>query len=278
MQLKYLGTGASEGFPALFCKCAACQRAQRLGGKNIKRRSCAMIDEKVLIDISPDLYMQKLAFNLDLSKVESLIVTHSHEDHFDIFSLMLRGKPNYCRMNHSGNRDMKLQVYGNEAVERLFYQGVNHKLGGSLAMLNFNQVTEFRPFTASGLQITPLLANHKKDEKCFIYLIENNARRILYANDTDAIDDINYTKINGLKLDVVSMDCARGQYPGDGHMGLNENLFMRKALAMHNCIHSGTRFILTHLSHMCNQIHDELAAEAAKFDFELAYDGMDVFI
>jgi phosphoribosyl 1,2-cyclic phosphate phosphodiesterase len=277
MRLTYLGTGASEGFPALFCKCEACQRAQRAGGKNIKRRSCAMIEERVLIDLSPDLYMQKLAFNLDLSRVESLIVTHSHEDHFDVFSLMLRGKKSYCKIDPE-IRDIKLQVYGNEAVEQVFYQGVNHKLGGSLEMLNFNTVTEFVPFVASGLKFTPLLANHKKDEKCLIYLIEDNKKRILYANDTDAVAEINYTKIKGLKLDVVSMDCARGRYPGDGHMGLTENRLMRQALAANGCVHSGTRFFLTHISHMCDQIHDELAAEAAKFEFELAYDGMIVEI
>jgi phosphoribosyl 1,2-cyclic phosphate phosphodiesterase len=169
-------------------------------------------------------------------------------------------------------------VYGNEAVERLFYRGVSAKLGGDLAMLNFNPVTAFVPFMASGLQFTPLVANHKKDENCLIYLIEVNGKSILYANDTDAIATINYSKIRGIKLDLVSMDCARGRYPGDGHMGLNENRLMRQALTMHDCVHGGTRFILTHISHMCGQIHDELAADAAQFGFELAYDGMEVEI
>jgi len=34
MKVKILGTAAAEGWPALFCRCPACQRARKLGGKN----------------------------------------------------------------------------------------------------------------------------------------------------------------------------------------------------------------------------------------------------
>ena len=33
MKIKFLGTGAAEGWPALFCECAACKKAEELGGK-----------------------------------------------------------------------------------------------------------------------------------------------------------------------------------------------------------------------------------------------------
>lgn len=36
MKIKYWGTGASEGLPAVFCDCENCQKARRLGGKNIR--------------------------------------------------------------------------------------------------------------------------------------------------------------------------------------------------------------------------------------------------
>ena len=44
MKLKYLGTAAAEGVPALFCTCEVCRKSMELGGKNIRTRSQAIID------------------------------------------------------------------------------------------------------------------------------------------------------------------------------------------------------------------------------------------
>src|SRR5699024_7123072 len=51
MKLTYLGTAAAEGFPALFCNCPACREAARLGGRNIRTRSQALINRDLLLDL-----------------------------------------------------------------------------------------------------------------------------------------------------------------------------------------------------------------------------------
>ena len=48
MKLQFLGTAAAEGFPALFCQCENCKRARELGGRNIRSRSQALVDGKIL--------------------------------------------------------------------------------------------------------------------------------------------------------------------------------------------------------------------------------------
>lgn len=45
MQFQYLGTAAAEGWPAVFCRCKYCLEAQRLGGKNIRTRSQAIVND-----------------------------------------------------------------------------------------------------------------------------------------------------------------------------------------------------------------------------------------
>ena len=50
MRLTYLGTAAAEGFPAIFCNCEYCNEARRLGGKNIRTRSQALVNDDLLID------------------------------------------------------------------------------------------------------------------------------------------------------------------------------------------------------------------------------------
>ena len=91
MQFQYLGTAAAEGWPAVFCRCKYCLEAQRLGGKNIRTRSQAIVNDDLLLDLPPDTYMHKLMNNLDLSRVKYLFVTHFHMDHFYPQELTVRG-------------------------------------------------------------------------------------------------------------------------------------------------------------------------------------------
>ena len=54
MKLQFLGTSAAEGIPALFCNCPACQYAYKTGGKEIRMRAGAMLDDVIKIDFGPD--------------------------------------------------------------------------------------------------------------------------------------------------------------------------------------------------------------------------------
>ena len=92
MKFKYLGTSAAEGIPAMFCNCNICTQAKKLGGKNIRTRSQAVIDDRLLIDFPPDTYTHVIYGGLDLTKIYSCIVTHSHSDHLYSKDLGMRRK------------------------------------------------------------------------------------------------------------------------------------------------------------------------------------------
>ena len=87
MKLQFLGTAAAEGIPALFCNCPACQYAYKIGGKEIRMRAGAMLDDVIKIDFGPDSYAQMLANHLDYTRVHTLLVTHSHPDHLAVDEL-----------------------------------------------------------------------------------------------------------------------------------------------------------------------------------------------
>ncbi|MBQ5390672.1 MAG: carbon-phosphorus lyase, partial [Clostridia bacterium] len=82
MRIQFLGTGASEGFPGLYCNCQLCQKCRELGGKNLRSRRQTLIDEGMLIDFPADTCMRVLAGRLDLPHIYNCIITHSHGDHF----------------------------------------------------------------------------------------------------------------------------------------------------------------------------------------------------
>lgn len=90
MRIQYLGTAAAEGIPAIFCECDTCKKARSLGGRNIRTRSQAIINDRLLIDFPADTYMHFLQYNLPLAKIKHCIITHSHADHLYPNDLQMR--------------------------------------------------------------------------------------------------------------------------------------------------------------------------------------------
>ncbi len=274
MKITYLGTGASEGFPGLFCQCGACARARKLGGKNIKTRCCALINDKVLLDISPDIYWQSLRENIDLSKIRHLIMTHSHGDHLNTFaiSLRLRDMASVCLKP----QERTFYIYGNETVHLVIKEELSRIPNANGERMHYQEIHAFDSIQVDSLKITALKADHKKDEECLIYAIQDERGSFLYANDTGAVplETLEFLKKSQFCFDVVSMDSARGTLPGDGHMGFQENLEFRRQLEDMGAVHKNTRYFLNHFSHMCGLTPEEYQQIIKKDGFVLAYDGM----
>ncbi len=86
MKIKYLGTAASEGVPSAFCNCDNCKLFRKVGGKNLRARTQALIDGKILIDFNEDTYMNiRLDFiGFDCTYVNAPANTHgSHMSLYD---------------------------------------------------------------------------------------------------------------------------------------------------------------------------------------------------
>lgn len=90
MKLTFLGTAASPSMPLAFCRCENCRTARRLGGRNLRRRSSALVNDDLLIDLGPDAPGAAFALGLDLADVQLCLQTHFHEDHFDPELLIAR--------------------------------------------------------------------------------------------------------------------------------------------------------------------------------------------
>ena len=148
MKLQFLGTSAAEGIPALFCNCPACQYAYKTGGKEIRMRAGAMLDDVIKIDFGPDSYAQMLANHLDYTRVHTLLVTHSHPDHLAVDELGYR-QPSFSHLTD----ERMLTVYGNAAVGKKIAPRLSARIG-------FQQLTAFETVEIEGYQVTPLQAVH----------------------------------------------------------------------------------------------------------------------
>lgn len=280
MRYKYLGTGAAEGMPATFCACPVCLRSMQEGGKSLRMRSCTLLDNGVLIDLSPDIHAQRLRYGLRLDELQCIVFTHSHPDHQDMYALQLRGTASCSIRKGVPAQEDVLDLYGNLWVKKRFLLACAAGERVDEARFRFHEVRPFEPFEAGGYTFYPLRANHRPIdvEDCLIYAISDGGTSILYANDTGEPDEENdaYLQSVGLRFSVVSMDCARGLLPGDGHMGFAEVLRLRERLQRAGLVTPGTRYILNHLSHMNDMTHSEWEAFASPYGIEIAWDGMEV--
>ena len=243
-------------------------------------RSCALLGDDVLIDMGPDIHAQKLRFGLRLDRLKAIVYTHSHEDHEDQYALQLRGTASCSiRPGVPAEQDV-LDLYGNRWVYKRFEQALAQGHRALEARFRFHEVQAWQRFGVAPYTFHALRANHRPIavEDCLIYAVTDGKSAILYANDTGELSpEVDaYLQNSGLRFSLVSMDCARGQLPGDGHMGWAECIRLRERLFAIGAVTPDTRFVLNHLSHMNDMTHSEWAAFAAPYGVEVAYDGLEI--
>ena len=149
MKITYLGTAASEGLPAPFCTCPVCQKARSEGGKSVRTRSQALVDESLLIDFPADTYFHWLQNGFDFLKVRDLIVTHSHCDHWypmDLFT---------CVEPYAHHGEYSLTLHGNEKVCGEFQACMEGEEPRVLQVVHAEQAQAYQTFTAGEYQVTP---------------------------------------------------------------------------------------------------------------------------
>ncbi|MCQ3035976.1 MAG: hypothetical protein MJ248_07190, partial [Bacilli bacterium] len=78
MKIKYLGTGAYEGIPGIFCDCPVCRKARELGGKELRTRQQCLINDELLMDFGPDTLVHTHMYKIDWTKIHNILVTHTH--------------------------------------------------------------------------------------------------------------------------------------------------------------------------------------------------------
>lgn len=67
MKIKFLGTGAAEGIPAIFCNCSVCKYARKIKGRNVRTRSQALINNDLLLDFGLDTYWHAVTYGLNFA-------------------------------------------------------------------------------------------------------------------------------------------------------------------------------------------------------------------
>ncbi len=284
MKLQFLGTGAAEGVPAVFCDCSTCREARLRGEKEFHTRSQLLIDDELSIDFPPDSYYHSLRFGVELNSLKYILITHSHMDHFYAHDFILRGyKYAY------GLPPYKLQIFGNLEVKKVFEECTRRELRDDVAEgLEFIELLPFSPFSFGSngeYTVFPLKAQHSKTETALVFLLQKGNKTYLHLADTgllptESVDELEkYLRSKNKKIDFITFDCTflfREAGAISRHMGLTENKILRSEFLRRGLVDENTRYAITHYSHNSAPFSENLQKAEREYGVIAAYDGCTV--
>lgn len=274
MKIKYLGTAAFEGVPALFCTCRVCRRSMELGGRNLRSRSQALINDDLLIDFPADTVWHSQRYGIDWTKIGDCIITHSHSDHLYPKDVVIteRTFSNEHRLLHffagqDGYEKLNAEIGSAPAAE----------IGATVSLVEPGKrfwVGENKKYS-----VLPLRANHDVTSSPVIYSITCGEKKILYAHDSGVFYEDVWRKMRTEgKYDLVSLDCCGclADIGRDNHMSFGTNLEMLERMRQEKLIDEKTVVVINHFSHNGGQTYEEMVPEAQKEGILVAYDGMEI--
>ena len=281
MKFQYLGTAAAEGIPAIFCECDTCKKARASAKKNIRTRSQAIIDGKLLIDFPADTYYHSLLYGIDLAKVKHCLITHTHSDHLYPKDLCMR-RPGFSSLG--ATEEECFNMYGSsgamlEVNSVLSKYDLDEKRGS----ISLNPLEAYCENRVGDYIVIPLEAIHDVRACPYIYIIKDNAgKTVLYAHDTNYFSDKvwEYLEKCDLRFDFVSMDCTNGAVPENGyigHMNLNDNAAIRERFISMGIADEKTIFCSNHFSHNgVSVLYEEYSVLAKEKGIITSFDGMEL--
>jgi len=275
MKLLFLGTSASEGFPNAFCDCENCTAARQAGGPSLRKRSSALINHDLLIDLGPDLMAAAQQHNVSLAQIEYCLQTHEHEDHLE--------------PSHLGSRSVFCGVYGNPQLHWYASQGAIDKAASQFTRLLADAETQeklnlaihpigpFQRFTVGPYDVLSVKANHAAPLMTMLFVINQGDRTLFYGTDTSEMGEETWQALEeyGRSFNVVVFDHTFGfKGRSGGHMNAEQFLEQVTRLRQAKLLADDARIYATHLGHHSHPVHKELNAYARQHGYEVAYDGL----
>ena len=221
MKVVLLGTGDSTGTPVIGCHCKTCENARKYGWE--RRRFSVMVENEgkiLLIDTSPDMRDQLLRMNVE--RVEAVIWTHCHYDHFAGFGDFYRVQDD-------------VKVYTSPEV--------HEDIGKYMDFMKYKpvEVESYEPFEVIGVNVTLVDVNHPPLRRSHGVVLEWKGKKVSISGDTNI-----HLPEKSLKVmanpDLFIVEALAPKFRFRKHMNAEEAMLLAKKIKAKNTV-------LTHLSH-----------------------------
>jgi phosphoribosyl 1,2-cyclic phosphate phosphodiesterase len=282
MIVTFLGTAAANAYPEAFCRCDNCERARALGGPSLRKRSAALINDDLLIDLGPDIMTASNAHRRPLSRVRYCLQTHAHADHLDPSHLLSRS-PGFGVVGAP-----RLHFYASPATAQRTAQLLERDCApaslldpqvGERLNLKIHQIDPLQSFIVGPYRVTALPANHDPTVEPLLYAVEAHGRTIFYGTDTATLPEETWRAFHRHKLrfDLVILDHTYGpDEAGSDHLSAHQLIEHVARMRAEGLLTDEARAFATHIAHEGNPAHPELVGFASRHGYEVAYDGLAV--
>ena len=276
MKLLFLGTGAAQGYPAIFCRCENCEAARVRGGKSIRRRAAALVNDDLLLDFGPDVMAAARDYRLSLHRAEYLLLTHGHFDHLAVENF------DQHRARWAEPAIPMLHVYGSAGSLALIRA---YPWSAEEMRIELHEAAPGQRWEMGRYVVTALRARHAESLQPLFYALwekERPANALLYATDTGPFHPEAWEVLGGLRAEGIRFGAvviegtsgARETSAEGGHMNLarcaeHHRLLRERSLTAESCAH-----LATHFSPNGAPLHEETDALLAPHGVRAAYDGL----
>jgi phosphoribosyl 1,2-cyclic phosphodiesterase len=268
MELTFLGTGAAEGYPSPWCRCANCEGARARGGRDLRGRSTVLVNDDLLIDLGPDLVSGALRAGRALDGVRYIVVTHSHADHLYLPNLEIR---------EPGFRATELpaaDLYADESVLR--HIRAAYPRGTSEQNIVLHEIAPGDRFRCGPYEVQAVPAVHGDPSmRPLLYAISDGSTVLFYGTDTGPLAPEAWSLLRGWRFDALILDETMGfSSPSRTHMAVSSFEECVARFRADGLLTPRARVFAHHFSHHSNPNHAELEAYFGPRGITAAYDGL----
>ncbi len=263
MKILLTGTGAADGIPSFFGNSRVSDFARQFGGKDVRMRSAAVVDEILRLDFGADTYAQCQKYGLRVSDWRYIAFTHSHDDHFAPRELQYMHHPFVPEGTPTP------VILGNQAIldgiDRAFPEGI---------AIEKQLLRSFETTAVGEYEITPIRAYHKLDEDSLNLIIKKD-KTLLYGTDTGVWQEETWQFLEGWRFDAIVLEATDGFNPTEywGHLSASEALAVVSRLREMGCAPPGTPITTTQHSHTGLATHAELVDYFEPHEIDTGFDG-----
>lgn len=234
MRIRLLGSGASDGWPNPWCSCASCTAALAQGV--VRGHTSVLVDDRLLIDLGPEVPRSALRQGVSLNAVEVVLVTHRHQDHHAPQAWIARSRAEGTRPLIVLAPPLVLeQASFDDSVTALpALPGGRHEL--------------------AGYAVQVLQAEHPDDAVLYDVTAPDGSR-LFYATDTGVLPEDTVEAVRDRAFDVMLLELAGIPIPS--HLTLATWPEQVARLRAVGAVTDATQVVAVHLGHR-NPPPDEL--------------------
>ena len=283
----FLGTAAAECYPNPFCTCPSCELARRSSDPKLRRRRSSMLfDETMMIDFNADAMAACGDYGVALDKLDHVLITHMHEDHFDYWNAafpLMAVNPARTLTFYTSQEGYDGLMPILEAACRLPHPQLAQQMRDMMKISRFEVMPRFEPRPIGDKVVTALPARHDgffTNEKGFSYLIEKDGKTTLYASDTGRFFPETMAYLSKVVLDTLVIEGTFGQKilsETAGHLDRESLCLMLDTMFEQGTLTKNSRIYVTHIGHKGVYTHYDYQAyldERYHGQVVVAWDGL----